>query len=327
MAAKALTQWLKEAIARQMALFDEPVDARPLLPTPVLKTPVFPNHVQPIAPVPPMRPHRPELPPLSLADAIEPTVFVHPLANRQIKLSGTPVSYVLKRGKRRTIGFSVGPDGLAVSAPRHTSVGEIEAALMERAAWILSKLGLARERGYKRQAQRINWADGATLPFLGESIAIHLDASHAWGKSGDGQAQLSIAGDGELRKLSIGLPANASADQIRDTVQAWLMRQARRIFAERLVHFEPSLGVRHTKLKLSSADTRWGSASGDGSIRLNWRLVHFPMRTIDYVVVHELSHLRVMDHSPRFWGVVGSVMPDYAHRRAELKSDVAPTWK
>ena len=72
--------------------------------------------------------------------------------------------------------------------------------------------------------------------------------------------------------------------------------------------------------------TRWGSASADGSIRLNWRLVHFKLSVIDYVVVHELSHLRVMDHSPRFWDTVRAVVPDYADLRGQLKDQPVPRW-
>ena len=72
--------------------------------------------------------------------------------------------------------------------------------------------------------------------------------------------------------------------------------------------------------------TRWGSASADGSIRLNWRLVHFKLSVIDYVVVHELSHLRVMDHSPRFWDTVRVVVPDYADLRGQLKDQPVPRW-
>ena len=81
-----------------------------------------------------------------------------------------------------------------------------------------------------------------------------------------------------------------------------------------------------TKLTLSSAGTRWGSASSSGSIRLNWRLVHLRLSIIDYVVVHELSHLRVMDHSPRFWDTVASIVPDYAALRGQLKDEPIPQW-
>ena len=102
------------------------------------------------------------------------------------------------------------------------------------------------------------------------------------------------------------------------------MRQAKRVFLERLEHFAPRLGVQWRKLSLSSAGTRWGSASADGSIRLNWRLIHFRLPVIDYVVAHELSHLRVMDHSARFWDTVRTVVPDYAELRNQLKAEVLP---
>ena len=99
------------------------------------------------------------------------------------------------------------------------------------------------------------------------------------------------------------------------------MVQAKLLFVARLDHYAPQLNVQWRQLSLSSATTRWGSASVNGSIRLNWRLMHFKLALIDYVVVHELSHLRVMDHSPQFWATVASVMPDYARLRAALKSE------
>jgi hypothetical protein len=128
------------------------------------------------------------------------------------------------------------------------------------------------------------------------------------------------------RALRVGLPKTATPEQIRDAVQAWLMRQAREHFLQRLDHFAPLLQVQWRKLSLSSAGTRWGSARTDGAIRLNWRLVHFRPAVIDYVVAHELSHLRVMDHSARFWDTVRSVVPDYAELRGQLKDDAIPKW-
>ena len=124
----------------------------------------------------------------------------------------------------------------------------------------------------------------------------------------------------------MALPHSATPAQIRDVVQAWLMRQARRVFIERLDHFAPRLQVQWRKLALSNAGTRWGSARSDGSIRLNWRLIHFRQSVIDYVVAHELSHLRVMDHSPRFWDTVRSVVPDYPVLRGQLKDEAVPRW-
>ena len=253
--------------------------------------------------------------------------FVHPRANRELVLQGTRVAYEFKRGKRRTVGFSIGPDGLAVRAPTWVPLHEVDAALREKSAWILRKLGEARQRQRQMESARVAWGDGAIFPFFGEPVRLVLDPRH--GFKGRGAQLVDAApepGGASGRTLQVGLPHHATPQQIRDAAQAWLMRQAHRCFVERLDHFAPRLGVQWKKLGLSNAGTRWGSASADGSIRLNWRLVHFRLPVIDYVVAHELSHLRVMDHSPRFWDTVESVMPDYGALRVELKRQPVPDW-
>ncbi|MBW8720930.1 MAG: M48 family metallopeptidase, partial [Polaromonas sp.] len=215
------------------------------------------------------------------------------------------------------------------SAPKWVPLYEIDKAVLEKAGWILAKLQETRARHERMESARIDWKDGTTLPFLGDQVIVVIDPRHAFG--GVGAELKTSAATGTLpgvaqHTLHVGLPQNASADQIRDAVQAWLMRQAKRVFIERLNHFAPQLGVQWHKLSLSSAGTRWGSASADGSIRLNWRLIHFRQSVIDYVVVHELSHLRVMDHSPRFWDTVRTVVPDYAELRGQLKDEAIPRW-
>ncbi len=253
--------------------------------------------------------------------------FRHPHANREVRLGDSVVAYEFKRGKRRTIGFVVGPDGLVVSAPRWVPLGEVQAALMEKASWIVRKLGETRARQDRMASTRIEWKDGAVIPFLGEPLRVVLDPSHAFEEvgavlSGDAEA---LPGEQSLR-LRLCLPGHASAEQIRDAAQAWLMRHAKRVFTERLNYFAPRLQVQWRKLSLSSAGTRWGSARSDGSIRLHWRLIHFRQDVIDYVVAHELSHLRVMDHSPQFWDTVSSVVPDYLDLRGQLKDEAVPQW-
>ncbi|MEK9951724.1 MAG: SprT family zinc-dependent metalloprotease [Curvibacter sp.] len=285
--------------------------------------------------------HGPQRPAELLPSVLVPARFSHPRANRQTRLCDAHVAYELRRGKRRTIGMQVGADGLVVSAPRWVPLYEVEAALQEKAGWIVRKLDEMRAREQRLEATRIEWRDGASFPFLGEFVIVVLDPTHAYRAVGgglkannvevvlhtDAQApNLTLEGVPRLT-LHIGLPQHAEPAQIRDAVQAWLMRQAKRLFTERLDHYAPLLGVQWRKLSLSSAGTRWGSASADGAIRLNWRLVHFRARVIDYVVAHELSHLRVMDHSPRFWDTVRSVMPDYQARRDELRDDAIPRWR
>ena len=262
------------------------------------------------------------LAPLSLRQALAPATFSHPRATRQALLEDMAVDYEFRRSKRRTIGFSVGADGLAVSAPKWVPLHEVDKAVLEKSGWIVKKLQETRARHERLESARIDWKNGVSLPFLGEQVQVVIDSRHAF--VGVGAALGSCAA--APRSLQVALPLSAAPEQIRDAVQAWLMRQAKQIFTERLDHFSPQLGVQWRKLSLSSAGTRWGSARADGSIRLNWRLVHFKPSVIDYVVVHELSHLRVMDHSPRFWDTVRAVVPDYAQLRGQLKDDAIPRW-
>ena len=287
--------------AQQLSLFDQPPVAGPTARA---------RHAAPAAPVP--------------VPAPQPPVphFQHPRAARSIALAGHQVGYEFRRARRRSIGFVVGTDGLSVSAPRWVAVAEVEQALQAKAGWILRKLHEQQERARRLQAAKVVWQDGTSLPFLGETVILLLDPRVTG-------AQLHNAPDtlpGVPRlTLHLGLPQAASQDQIRELVQTWLQRQARRVFDERCAHFAPRLGVRVKRLSLSSAATRWGSASADGSVRLNWRLIHFALPVIDYVVTHELAHLLEMNHSPAFWEVVRSVLPDFERSRGALRSEVLPS--
>lgn len=262
---------------------------------------------------------------LALPASAPASLFRHPRATREIRFGEHVVAYALRRARRRSIGFIVGLEGLSVNAPKWIGIGDIETALHEKAAWILRKLREQQDRQRRLMAARVDWRDGVSVPFLGEPVIVVLDPRVAGAvlHTDAGDVQGALHGVPRLT-LHVGLPHTAMPEQIRDAVQSWLQRQARRVFEERCRHFAAQLGVRCTRLSLSSAQTRWGSASADGSIRLNWRLVHFAMPTIDYVVTHELAHLREMNHSPRFWDVVRSVLPDFETARGALRDDVVP---
>ena len=262
-----------------------------------------------------------------LDQVLQPASFRHPRANREAMLGDSVVAFEFVRRKRRNIGFTVGPEGLTVSAPRWVPLSEIDAAVQGKAAWILKKLTESHERHRRIESARIEWKDGATFPYLGEEVIVVLDPRHDFSEKGavlntDGQALPGLP----RFTLHVGLPHTANEAQVRDAVQAWLMKQAKVLFTERLDHYAALLGVKWRKLALSNAGTRWGTAHADGLIRLNWRLIHFRLAVIDYVVAHELSHLRVMDHSPRFWETVATVVPDYAQLRGQLKDEQIPPW-
>ena len=275
--------------------------------------------------------------------AIKNEVFNPPTSRtppeRTVMLEGRPVPYVLARAPRRSIGMRISPDGLQVRAPAWVPLAQIEAALQDKAAWIVRKQAEVQQRRALREAARTDWRHGARLPLLGREAELVCDPLAraqaqrvpvwvAGAPSGLPEALLAQGAGAQAHadaltpaalKLCVGLPTDAPAERLQAVVQRWLQQQARLHFAERLAHFAPQLGVRPTRLALSNAATRWGSASADGSIRLHWRLIQLRPALIDYVVVHELSHLRHMDHSPRFWAVVASVLPDHRALRAELR--------
>ena len=262
---------------------------------------------------------RPDLP--DLPQVLTPSSVRKPCATREILLDGTRVAYAVKRGKRRTIGFSVGADGLTVSAPKWVPLYELDQAVQVKSGWIIKKLHESRERSLHHEAARIEWKNGATILFLGQPVTLVADLQCS-------ETRLNFAVSPGLARqtLHLAVASDATPTHMQDAVRVWMQQQARMLFTARLDHFTLQLGVQWRKLSLTSATTRWGSASASGAIRLNWRLMHFSQPVIDYVVVHELSHLRVMDHSPRFWATVREVIPDYAVLRQELKEAGAARW-
>jgi predicted metal-dependent hydrolase len=172
-----------------------------------------------------------------------------------------------------------------------------------------------RERSVRRLQPAMIWRDGAVFPYLGADITLRVVDPG------------TISGayfDSTTRELYLSLPSAAGEQQLKDRVQGWLQSEAKRIFSERLTIYAEKLGVTYKSFTLSSASTQWGSCTADGKIRLNWRLMHFALPNIDYVVTHELSHLREMNHGPQFWATVQSVFPEFEQARKTLR-DHEPT--
>ena len=230
---------------------------------------------------------------------------------RRIQLGPHSLEFELRRSTRRSIGFMIDDAGLRVTAPKRITLAEIDNAIRAKQRWILTKLGERGERRAQRQKKApVEWIDGARLPYLGQDITLRLEDA----------ARSHCIFDADALVLRVGVVAGLQEWQLKERVKIWYREQAARIFAERMAHYAPLLGVRYSALSLSSAGTRWGSCTVGGSIRLNWRLVHFPLALIDYVVAHELAHLREMNHSARFWATVESVYPDYDGAKAALRA-------
>lgn len=224
---------------------------------------------------------------------------------RRVNLGGREVGYLLKRSaKRKTIVFTVDEQGLAVHAPWNSSERRLHRVLGDAADWILKKL----EVWEARPAREQRWEPGATIPYLGRSLLLDIESC--------APAVTTVLSSPESLRVSVRDACIPEA--VRDAVTGWYRRHAAANFAQRIPLYTPALGVRLPKLVISNARTRWGSCNYKREIRLNWRLIQAPQYVIDYVVVHELAHLKEMNHSRRFWKLVADAFPRHAEARAEL---------
>lgn len=225
---------------------------------------------------------------------------------RIIRLDGQEIPYLLKRSpKRRTIGLSIDHRGLTVSAPQRAAVGHLEQILQERSGWLFDKL----REWQERQPASFNCADGETLLFLGSELVLRL-------VEGGSRTQPLLLEDDTLM-VTVSNAGDAVA--VRRKLEQWYRAEAHRHFVQRLEHYASCMGLTVRNVALSGARTRWGSCNSRGDIRLSWRLIQAPISQIDYVVVHELAHIRELNHSPRFWAIVEETLPHYAAAQRALK--------
>ncbi|MYN13210.1 DUF45 domain-containing protein [Pusillimonas sp. TS35] len=233
---------------------------------------------------------------------------------REVATPEQTIGFVLRRSRRKSIGLTVDDSGLQVIAPNWVTLAQVDAAVIEKSRWIIGKLRIRHQRKAQLATADTQWLHGGTLPYLGARIVLQLDGAR---RTADfsGSPFLPQAGD----TLTLPLPAGADQSRVRDSAHAWLQHQARTWFGPRLQHFLETNGLAIRKWRLSSAATRWGSCSSDGNIMLNWRLIHFSHDVIDYVIAHEVAHLRHLNHSPAFWREVGIILPGFEKSRDVLR--------
>ena len=209
----------------------------------------------------------------------------------------------LVRAKRRTIALIVERDGsLTVRAPRRATLRDIEGFILEKTDWI------QRSREKMKTvvaAPKKQYVDGENFLFLGRDHELRL-----------------VPPQRPALKFGSGFTLSTSAQERGEQAFIkWYKAQALTIFTERVRHYSALHGFTPKQVKINSAKTRWGSCSTNGTINFTWRLVMAPLEVIDYVVLHELAHLRVKNHSPRFWKLVESIYPDFKRHRKWLKDN------
>ena len=227
------------------------------------------------------------------------------MANQVLTFAnGETISYLLEHRPRRTVGLKITADGLVVHAPKRIFAFQLNQILQEKSSWILNKLK-AREAN---QVDALNWVDGEHLLYLGQDIQLTIVKN---------PSNKALVFDANTLIMATPTPDNQVLIQ-RKVVQ-WYQKQAALDFGRRLTILAAKLGVPTPPLTLSNAKSRWGSCNSRGEVRLNWRLLQAPPPIINYVICHELAHLKQMNHSAKFWAEVESLFPDYKQAEKALK--------
>jgi predicted metal-dependent hydrolase len=209
----------------------------------------------------------------------------------------------LIRSKRRTIALIVERDGsFTVRAPMRAPHAAIETFIQQKADWITR----TRERMKPIEPTLAKqYTDGEKFLLLGSSFDLKLVGFQKHSLHFDNGFTLSRA-------------AQAKGEQL---FTRWYKIHALEIITERVKQYAQQYNFTPKQIKISSAKTRWGSCSANGTLNFTWRLVMAPLAVIDYVVVHELAHLRVKNHSSKFWQLVESIYPEYKKQRKWLREN------
>ena len=219
----------------------------------------------------------------------------------RIALGDRSIDYVLERRRgRRGVGLRVSERGLSVSAPIGMPLARIEAFLRESERWVLRKV----TEWSARRVAPLQWRDGARLPWLGDFLTLRLAT---------GRPRVVHEG----AELRVAAPAGDD-EAVRRAVVRWYKKVAHAVLSSRVDALAQAARLAPPRVFISPARTRWGSCNTRREVRLAWRLVKAPPHLVDYVICHELAHLKHMDHSRAFWCEVERQCPDYRRLRAEL---------
>ncbi len=235
----------------------------------------------------------------------------------ELVLNGLPLTFTLHCvPRRRHVHVLVNENGeLEVRAPWRYSLAEAKSAISQHGNWVLSQIKHQRARVQSRP----KLVPGNRLPLLDENLELRFHNTAQQCLFNDPPRRASDRVYREGRHLWIVLQAMKDAQRVRGMLENWYRCQARDILPQRMQPIARQLGVRYQKVCIRAQRTCWGSCSPKGVISLNWRLLLLPELLCDYVLAHELSHLREMNHSRRFWLQVASVVPDYVSRRRQLR--------
>jgi hypothetical protein len=231
-----------------------------------------------------------------------------------IPYDGDEIRYEIVRGRRkRTVAIRLdSASAVTVFAPRRLDEEGIRAIVRKKAPWILRKQAKIRESGAAHPPKQ--YISGEVFPYLGRRYRLEVSSLSREG------APLCRLKRGRFRvEIPMALSGEKGRAAVKRAVREWYQRRAEERIRERLPLFAAELGVKAAGIEIRDQKGRWGSCSRTGVLRFNWRIAAASPDLVDYLIVHELSHLLHPDHSPRFWQCVGRLIPDCDRMRALLR--------
>lgn len=215
----------------------------------------------------------------------------------------------LRRSRRRTLAISVHPDGtLELVAPKDAPLAAILAKVARRASWIATQRRGFQKMNARRPAPR--YVSGATHRYLGRQYRLKVSVG----------AESKVILRGACFHVQV---RDRSEESVKKALDGWFRRLADEQFRKRLAKWAVWCRQRHLpepRLRLRKMPKRWGSALPDGTICLNPELIHASSACIDYVLTHEICHLKHPDHGPEFHGLLKQLLPDWHKLKARLES-------
>ncbi len=224
-----------------------------------------------------------------------------------------PFSYTLRRSHRASkVRISVSPDTVEVIAPHQVSEDLIKQFVLDKQQWVIAALGKVAARQKKFADHTAFYQPGVAMTYQGTSYAINLKITSA--------KRLKVEfSDGFTVHIPADLaPANRH-EAIKSALAAWLQKQAKHQVGNHVENHAGKYGLIPRSISIKSQKSRWGSCGIHNDIHINWLLMAAPPEVLEYVVVHELCHVRVKNHSADFWALVVLHLPDYKTRRLWLK--------
>ena len=231
------------------------------------------------------------------------------MQTRTVELDGTDVTYHVRHTARRTIGLRIDADGLTITLPRRTPAAEADRVARDRAGWILPRL----EKWRARARPHFTGSPGQSIGYLGRELELVIEPH--------GRARTLVrVHDRHLRvQIDERLEPSLRDATVLRAVKRWRADIALTHYTPRIAHYARELGLAPPQVKVRAQESRWGSCSSDGVIRMNTRLIAFPEAEVDYVCAHEACHLIEMNHSARFYALLDRIMPDHKARRAAMR--------